>query len=90
MDQVKQIVDILIEELSKRIAESGLKISITEAAKNKIAKEGYDKTFGARPLKRTIQRLIETPLSTKIIKGEIKNKEIIVDIENDKLIFKQK
>ena len=90
MDQVKQIVDILIEELSKRIAESGLKISITEAAKNKIAKEGYDKTFGARPLKRTIQRLIETPLSTKIIKGEIKKKEIIVDIENDKLTFKQK
>lgn len=90
MDQVKQIVDILIEELSKRIAESGLKISITEAAKNKIAKEGYDKTFGARPLKRTIQRLIETPLSTKIIKGEIKKKEIRVDIENDKLIFKQK
>ncbi len=89
-NQVKEIVDILLSNLSKRIAESGIRINITDAAKDMIASEGYDKTFGARPLKRTIQRLIETPLSTKIINGEIKEEEIFIDVEGDELVFKQK
>jgi ATP-dependent Clp protease ATP-binding subunit ClpC len=87
-DHVKKIIYILINDLSNRVAESGFKISITEKAKEKIANEGYDKIFGARPLKRTIQRLIETPLSTKIIKGEIKDKEIVVDLKNNEFVFK--
>ncbi|MCK4420400.1 AAA family ATPase [candidate division WOR-3 bacterium] len=90
MDNVKKIVDILMGNLSSRLKEEGIKIVITEEAKDFIAREGYDKTFGARPLKRTIQRLIETPLSTKIIQREIKSGEVIIDLKEGQLIIEQK
>ncbi len=88
-DNVKEIVDILIGDLSKRIAESGIELKVTNEAKDLLARKGYDRTFGARPLKRTIQRLIETPLSSKLINGEIKEGEVLIDAKDGNLIFKR-
>lgn len=90
-EDVKKIVDILIGDLTERIEEEGIKIELTEDAKIFIAEKGYDKTFGARPLKRTIQRYIENPLSSRIIKGDIRESEIItIDREGNELTFSKK
>ncbi|GAG27391.1 unnamed protein product, partial [marine sediment metagenome] len=68
-DNMIKIVDIMIEEEAGILAENGINFEITERAKKKIAEEGYDPDFGARPLRRAIQRLIENPLSEEILRG---------------------
>lgn len=89
MDNVKKIIDILMRDLSNRLAETGIELIVEDKAKDFIAREGYDKNFGARPLKRTIQRLIETPLSTKIIEGKIQSGKVKINLKGNKLVFKQ-
>ena len=66
------IVDLLLADLSKRLAEQDLSIELTAAAKALIVREGTDPSFGARPLKRTIQRLLENPLARSLVAGEFK------------------
>ena len=70
-DEITRIVDIQLERLAKRLAAQDIKLEVTAEAKNAVAEAGYDPSFGARPLKRAIIRMIETPLSRKIIAGEI-------------------
>jgi len=69
-EQLTKIVDVQLESLRKRLAYRNLKLSLTDAAKKLLAEEGYDPTYGARPLKRVIQQQIENPLASKILKGE--------------------
>jgi len=90
LEQVKQIVDIMIEDLSKRLKESDIQLEITEQARDLLAGKGYDKSFGARPLARTIQKFIETPLSLKIIDGEITKGKILIDAKDKEFVFKKK
>ena len=90
LEQVKAIVDIMINDLSDRLKESDIKLEITEDARDLLAGKGYDKSFGARPLARTIQKFIETPLSLKIIDGEISKGKIIIDVKNKEFVFKNK
>jgi len=71
-EDIKQIVDIQIGYLEPRMKEHGLKLQIMEAAKAKLAEEGYDPLLGARPLKRVIQRRLEDPLSEGVLSGEFK------------------
>ena len=61
-DQIKQIVDIQIDRLNKRLAERKLTLELDDSARQMLANEGFDPAFGARPLKRAIQRLVENPL----------------------------
>ncbi|HEX8465421.1 MAG TPA: AAA family ATPase, partial [Abditibacterium sp.] len=72
-DQLANIVEIQLEGLRKRLAERGISISLTDAAKEVVGEEGYDPQFGARPLKRAIQRLIQDPLARKILSGEVRD-----------------
>ncbi|MBN1823869.1 MAG: ATP-dependent chaperone ClpB [Endomicrobiales bacterium] len=72
-EELQSIIDIQLKTIDKRLAERNIKLSISKNLRNFIAKEGYDPAFGARPLKRTLQRLLLNPLSTKIIAGEIKD-----------------
>lgn len=89
-EDILKIVDIQISYLQKRLDEKKIKIELTEKAKLYLSEKGYDENFGARPLKRLIQREIENPLALKIISGEIKeNDSIIVDLEDGKLVFKK-
>ena len=69
-EQLTKIVDVQLESLRKRLALRNLKLSLTAEAKKLLAEEGYDPTYGARPLKRVIQQQIENPLASKILNGE--------------------
>lgn len=87
-EQIGNIVEIQLEELKNRLSQHSLKLSVTESAKKHLIDEGYDITYGARPLKRTIQQLIENPLSLKILQGKFQEgSEIIVDVEEDSMTF---
>ncbi len=84
-EEIKRIVDLLISKLNKRLEERGIKIKLTEEAKTELAKRGYVPEFGARPLRRTIQREIETPLSVKILEGSVKEGDtVVVDYDKEK------
>jgi len=79
-EQIKQIVDLMMKDIKKRLAERKITVELTEEAKVKLAKEGFDPAFGARPLRRTLQRQVENPLSTKILQGEFKEGDrVLVD-----------
>jgi ATP-dependent Clp protease ATP-binding subunit ClpB len=86
--EMKQIVEIQLSQLAKKLNERNLYLKVTEEAKSFLAREGYDPAFGARPLKRTIQKLIENPLAMKLISNEIPpNSTILIDVKNNELIF---
>jgi ATP-dependent Clp protease ATP-binding subunit ClpB len=69
-DQLKRIVDVQLDYLRKRLATRNLKLEVTDAARRLLSEEGYDPTYGARPLKRVIQQRIENPLAGKILSGD--------------------
>ncbi|MNL50434.1 Chaperone protein ClpB [compost metagenome] len=69
LDEIKRIVDIQLEKLRQRLAERKIGLELTEAAKEAIAREGFDPIYGARPLKRAIQNEILNPLSLKLLEG---------------------
>jgi ATP-dependent Clp protease ATP-binding subunit ClpC len=83
-EHISQIVSILLKDVRKRLAEDELTIKLTDAATELLVKNGYDEAYGARPLKRSIQKFIEDPLSEKILLGEFsKGDEIEVDAAAD-------
>ena len=89
--QIGQIVAVLLKDVQKRLGEEEMKIALTDAATEFLVTKGYDESFGARPLKRAIQRYIEDPLSEKILLAEFsKGDEIEVDVgpDKDKLEFR--
>ncbi|HPP87220.1 MAG TPA: AAA family ATPase, partial [bacterium] len=91
-NHISQIIDLQIEEIRKRLEERNLDIELTVAAKEFLIKKGYDTTYGARPLKRAIQKYIEDPLALDLLEGIFDDaKKIIADyLENeDKLVFKK-
>ena len=86
--QLLKIVDIMVSDIQSRMEERGIELILTEDAKTWLANEGFDQVYGARPLRRTIQRFIENPLSTKIIRGDFKgNDSVLVDLAQDELQF---
>jgi ATP-dependent Clp protease ATP-binding subunit ClpC len=89
-DELGQIVELLVDQVKARINEQGLELELTENAKKQIIKEGYDPAFGARPLKRAIQRTIEDKVSEEILKGNIKTGDkVLVDIEEDHVVVRK-
>jgi ATP-dependent Clp protease ATP-binding subunit ClpC len=90
-DQIGQIVELLLKDLAKRLAERKLKIELTKKAKEWLADAGYDPTFGARPLRRAIEKNVENPLSSRILAGEYKEGDtILVDLTGDEIVFSKK
>lgn len=87
-DQIKQIVNLQITGIQKLLASQEVKLEVSENAVRLIANEGYDPEFGARPVKRALQRMLLNDLSKKLIAGEVdRSKPIFVDAENGKLVF---
>ncbi|MBI2856628.1 MAG: AAA family ATPase, partial [Chloroflexi bacterium] len=76
-EQIKQIVDLLVDEVQKRLEDRNIKIELTDGAKEWLAREGFDPVFGARPLRRAVQRYVENPLSNRILAGEIGEGETV-------------
>jgi len=89
-EQMHEIVDLQMLEVEERLSEHGLSVELTEPARNWLADVGYDPSFGARPLRRALQKHIESPLSVSLLSGEFSSGDTIlvdVDKDNDKLIF---
>ncbi len=87
-DQVRSVVDLLIAEVEERLSERSIGITLTTAAKDWLAEKGYDPVYGARPMRRAVQRYIENPLSTRILSGELVEGDTTqVDLESDELTF---
>ena len=87
-EEIVKIVDLMIADLHERLIEQNMSINLTPEASRFVAKEGTDLSFGARPLRRAIQRLIEDPLSEQLLEGRWSSGSVIdVDVEDDKLVF---
>jgi ATP-dependent Clp protease ATP-binding subunit ClpC len=76
--ELEQIVDLLVNEVRNRLSDRGVSLELTEAAKAKLVKQGYDPVFGARPLRRVVTREVENPLSKRILAGEFKEGDTVV------------
>ena len=89
IEELLQIVDLQMHEVGKRLSDQGIKVELTAEAKELLVREGYNPVYGARPLRRTIQRLVETPLSRSLLKGEFSPGDILlVDVEEGKIVFR--
>ena len=81
---ILQIVDLMMKDLHKRLAEQDITMEVTEEAKAKLVEDGYDPAYGARPLRRTIQREVEDPLAEDLLRGRYKAGDIVkVDVTKD-------
>ncbi len=90
-DETKQIAKILVANLSKRLKENGMSLEVTDKAIDFLADKGYDKEYGARPLKRVIQRMVEDRLSEEILKNTIhQGQTVVVDFDGSQLTFTNK
>lgn len=82
-DHVMHICDVMMNDVQERLKQLGLKLVLTDSAKSFLVDKGFDKSYGARPLKRTIQRFVEDPLSEEVLRGKFKNnEEILVDYKD--------
>ncbi|MFP4453431.1 MAG: ATP-dependent chaperone ClpB [Desulfobacterales bacterium] len=88
-EQLRDIVDIQFKHLKKRLEDRNIGIELTDAARDLLARRGFDPVYGARPLKRTIQHLVENPLSMKILEGDVaEGDRIIADVSGDEIDFR--
>ena len=90
-EQMQKIVDLQMEEIQERLAEHDLSVKLSDPAREWLANEGYDPAFGARPLRRALQKHVESPLSVSLLSGEFKSGDtVIVDVdeETSELIFR--
>ena len=91
-EQIVSVVGLMAAEVQERLKERHISFSLTPAAREWLAKEGYDPTFGARPLRRALQRLVENPLSKGILSGayaEGDHLEVDIDPTTDQLVFRK-
>jgi ATP-dependent Clp protease ATP-binding subunit ClpC len=85
IEQVAQIVELQMKEIQERLSEHGLTVELTEAARDWLAQEGYDPAFGARPLRRALQKYVESPLSVSLLSGQFASENVIlVDVDDEK------
>lgn len=92
-EQMVQIVDLQMSEIGERLAEQGLRVELSEEARRWLARRGYDPDFGARPLRRTLQREVENPLARRLLRGEFQEGDTVMvemDEEKDALTFTKK
>ncbi len=90
VEQVESIVDLQLKEIRERLGEHGLKLELTETARKWLAKQGYDKAFGARPLRRALQKFVESPLSVQMLRGDfVGGDTVIVDVKEDQIEFRK-
>ncbi|MBI2916524.1 MAG: AAA family ATPase [Chloroflexi bacterium] len=88
-EHIERIVDIMMAQVGKRLADRRVTVELTGAARAWLAREGFDPVFGARPLRRAIQRHVENPLSRRIISGEVREGEqVVVDVADGGLVFR--
>jgi ATP-dependent Clp protease ATP-binding subunit ClpB len=89
-EQLEEIVDMQLARLRARLADRGIELELTDAAKEALAEAGWDPTYGARPLKRAIQRLVENPLALRLLEGDLADGDTVrVDSHDGELVFEK-
>ena len=89
-EQLADVAELQLERLRERLAERRLSLELTDAAKEVLAEAGWDPTYGARPLKRAIQRLVENPLAARLLEGEFAEGDTIrIDAQDGELVFER-
>ena len=87
-EQIRKILDLLIKDLENRLTEKHLSLTLTDSAKDYLIDNGYDPIYGARPLKRFVQRKLETLIARSILEEKVKpNSEITVDFDGNELVL---
>jgi ATP-dependent Clp protease ATP-binding subunit ClpB len=87
-DQLGDIVELQLSRLRERLADRGLSLELTDAAKEVVTEAGWDPTYGARPLKRALQRLVENPLALRLLEGDFAEGDtVLVDAADGELVF---
>ena len=88
-EDIKLIVEKFLKEISERIKDMGISIKISNSAKDWLANKGFDRMYGARPLKRAIQKYVENPVSKKILSGTFSDGDVIsIGVKNDSIVIK--
>ena len=88
---ITNIIDLLVKDLNRRLADKELSVELTPAAKNYVADHGYEPMYGARPLKRYLQKSVETLAARLILSDGVDAEDtILIDVENDQLVAKVK
>jgi ATP-dependent Clp protease ATP-binding subunit ClpB len=89
-DQLGEIVELQLARLRARLADRGIALELTDEAKEHVADAGWDPTYGARPLKRSIQRLVENPLALRLLEGDFGDGDTVrVDVHDGELAFER-
>ncbi len=89
-EEIKKIIDLLVAEIRKRLGDRRIEIELSDKARDYIAEKGYDVVYGARPLKRFLQREVETRLAKALIKNEIlENDQVLVDVQDEALVIRK-
>ena len=89
-EHIRRIVDLMISRIGKEIKSKKLYLVLTDSARDLLAQKGFDPTFGARPLRRTIQHMVENPLSEKILEGEFQEGDtVVIDCEDSTIVFRK-
>jgi len=88
-EQIRQIVNLMVARVGEQLKEHGLSLQLTDAARDLLAELGFDDEYGARPLRRVIQRLVENPISKGILEGQFREGDtVIVDVEDGRIVPK--
>ena len=88
-ENIRKIVDLMLGIVTKQLTEKGIKLEVTEAAKDFLGEKGYDEVFGARPLRRTIQDRLEDKLSEELLRGNFAfGDTVVVDVEANEIVLK--
>jgi ATP-dependent Clp protease ATP-binding subunit ClpC len=86
-EQIREIVDLMLATVSQQLSEKGVGLKVTEAAKDLLGEKGYDEVFGARPLRRVIQNMIEDKLSEDLLRGKFQDGDtVVVDLEGEEIV----
>ena len=86
-EQIRQIVDLMLTSVTQQLSEKGIKLEVTDAAKDFLGEKGYDEVFGARPLRRVIQDMIEDKLSEDLLRGKFQSGDtVVVDLEGEEIV----
>ncbi|MDI6858164.1 MAG: AAA family ATPase [Dehalococcoidia bacterium] len=89
--ELLEIVELMVNDVRKRLADRNISLELTDAAKERLVKQGYDPVFGARPLRRLITRAVENELSKRILAGEFKEGDaVVMDVSGDEYVFSRK
>ncbi len=88
-EQIRQIVDLMLASVTQQLKEKGIMLEVTEAAKDFLGEKGYDEVFGARPLRRAIQDMVEDKLSEDLLRGKFQSGDtVLVDLEGDQIVVR--